>query len=126
MHDEPTPETEAVARALCEQHIRTVRRRDTAPDRLAEMLPAAVDYAWQDFIAPATAAIAAMRALSSPPVTVDEDRIEALEKALRECLEQAEGCWLNHYGENPEGSPVPAHIATARAALTSDRGINRG
>lgn len=43
-------------------------------------------------------------------------------EALRECLEQAEGCWLNHYGVNPEGSAVPQHIASARAAIAKAEG----
>jgi len=47
---------EQIARTLCEQHIRTVRRHDTEPDKLEAMLPAAVDYSWRDFI-PAAQAI---------------------------------------------------------------------
>lgn len=40
-------------------------------------------------------------------------------QALIECLEQAEGCWRNHYGEDPDAveCPVPSHIAAARAAI---------
>lgn len=51
---------EAVARALCELHIRTVRRHDTPPDELEAKLPGSVDYAWRDFIPQADAAIATM------------------------------------------------------------------
>jgi hypothetical protein len=51
---------EAVARALCKLHIRTVRRHDTPPDELEAMLPGSVDYAWRDFIPQADAAIATM------------------------------------------------------------------
>ena len=51
---------EAVARGLCELHIRTVRRHDTPPDELEAKLPGSVDYAWRDFIPQADAAIATM------------------------------------------------------------------
>jgi hypothetical protein len=54
-------EIERVARAICEQHIRFVRRWDTSQERIKEMLPAAVDHSWRDFTDQATAAIAAMR-----------------------------------------------------------------
>ena len=37
--------------------------------------------------------------------------------ALKEALVQAEGCWRHHYGNNPEGSAEPYHIALMRAAL---------
>ena len=46
-----------------------------------------------------------------------QERCKELEAALGPCLDQAEGCWVSHYGENPEGSPVPPHIADARAAI---------
>lgn len=42
--------------------------------------------------------------------------------ALGWCAEQLEGCWLNHYGDNPEGGPIPRPIAAARAALARARG----
>ncbi len=58
---------EAVARALCELHIRTVRRHDTPPDELEAMLPGSVDYAWRDFIPQADAAIATMFERLRPP-----------------------------------------------------------
>lgn len=43
----------------------------------------------------------------------------AMLAALVRMLDQAEGCWQHHYGENPEGGPVPEHIAMARAAIAS-------
>lgn len=43
-------------------------------------------------------------------------------EALKACLVQAEGCWMNHYGENPEGSAEPEHIATARAVIAKAEG----
>ena len=46
--------------------------------------------------------------------------------ALEESLEQAEGCWTNHYGDNPEGSAVPHHITQARAALRRLAGEGEG
>jgi hypothetical protein len=42
--------------------------------------------------------------------------------ALRAALPQAEACWLQHYGDNPEGGPVPQHIALMRAALARATG----
>lgn len=58
----------------------------------------------------------------SARATRAEAHAERLAGALAGCLEQAEGCWLNHYGENPEGSPVPPHIDQARQALSAYRG----
>jgi hypothetical protein len=52
-------EVEKVARALCERHIRRVRRFDTDPAKLETMLTASVDYAWPDFAEDAQAALAA-------------------------------------------------------------------
>ena len=49
-----------VARALCELHIRRVRRHDTAPERLEEMLPAAVDHNWREHVDEARAALQAL------------------------------------------------------------------
>ncbi len=51
---------EVVARALCELHIRTVRRWDTQLEHLERVLHAAVDYAWRDHEGEATAALAAL------------------------------------------------------------------
>ena len=47
-----------------------------------------------------------------------EAQVKKLESTLRECLEQAEGCWLNHYpGEDMATASTPLHIAAARTAL---------
>lgn len=43
----------------------------------------------------------------------------ALREALVETLPQAEGCWLDHYGNNPEGAPLPHHIVLIRQALAA-------
>ena len=51
---------ERVARALCELRIRQVRRHDTTPERLEEMIPAAVDHAWRDHEEEARVAITAL------------------------------------------------------------------
>ena len=51
---------ETMARAMCEQHIREVRRWDTDPAKLEATLPAAVDVNWQDHVAVAQAAITAL------------------------------------------------------------------
>lgn len=45
------------------------------------------------------------------------DALASAAQAMRDALVQAEGCWLNHYGENPEGAPEPTHIAQMRAWL---------
>lgn len=47
-----------------------------------------------------------------------------LYEALREMVEQAIGCWHNHYGheQDPNDIPMPEHIGKARAALTKARG----
>lgn len=63
---------EAVARALCELRIRTIRRHDTPSDELEAMLPAAVNHVWREHLPQADAAIAT--------------RIEALEAALRRMI----------------------------------------
>ena len=81
---------EAVARALCELHIRTVRRHDTPPDELEAMLPGSVDYAWRDFIPQADAAIATMFERLRPP-------------------SEAIGAWLaSETGVRPELFPKPS------------------
>ena len=65
---------EAVARALCELHIRTIRRYDTPAEELEAILPAAVDYAWRDHLPQADVAIATVfEHLRSP----SEEKIEA-------------------------------------------------
>lgn len=50
---------EAGARALCAAEIRIRRRWDTEPDVMERMLPAAVDYAWNNYVQQAEAAIRA-------------------------------------------------------------------
>lgn len=53
-------------------------------------------------------------------------RVGELEGVLAECLEQAEGCFANHYDHGYEDAPVPEHIAKARAALNSDAPLSIG
>lgn len=50
------------------------------------------------------------------------ERSVEMEKVIRRALSQAEGCWQNHYGENPEGSSVPPHIQAMRDVLTLGAG----
>jgi hypothetical protein len=50
---------EAGARALCAAEIRIRRRWDTEPDVMERMLPAAVDYAWNNYVQQAEAALRA-------------------------------------------------------------------
>jgi len=52
---------ERAARALCELHIRNVRRHDTALSELEKMLPGSVNYAWEDFLPQARAVLQAIR-----------------------------------------------------------------
>jgi hypothetical protein len=75
---------ELVARALCELQIRQNRKWDTQPDRLEEMLPAAVDYAWRSFIDEARAAITALEALHSMTEAITDEMIEAGVAAWRD------------------------------------------
>lgn len=44
--------------------------------------------------------------------------LKAAREALAVALPQAEGCFANHYGDNPEGAAEPEHIRLMRAALT--------
>lgn len=44
--------------------------------------------------------------------------------ALIETLPQALGCFANHYGDNPEGGPLPKHIEMIRAAIAKATGAN--
>lgn len=43
--------------------------------------------------------------------------VESLQAALKECVEQNEACFANHYGENPEGGAIPEYIRRARALI---------
>lgn len=54
---------ERVARVLCERDIRIKRQWDTAADRLEEMLPRAVNFAWREYV---DTAQTALRAFLSP------------------------------------------------------------
>lgn len=51
----------------------------------------------------------------------DQARAEcaALVEALQDARVELEACWLNHYGENPEGSPIPPHIQKAAEAVVN-------
>ena len=48
-----------------------------------------------------------------------ERQRDELRAASVEALVQAEACWRTHYGDNPEGGPVPSHIVKLRAAIAS-------
>lgn len=60
---------ERVARALCESHIRNVRRHDTDPKRLEAMIVRAIELNWKGHVEEAQAAIAAMQADAAPVAT---------------------------------------------------------
>ena len=47
-----------------------------------------------------------------------------LYEALSEMVEQAIGCWHNHYGheQDPNDMPMPEHIGKAHLALAKARG----
>jgi hypothetical protein len=72
---------EAVARALCELRIRTIRRHDTPTDELEAMLPSAINHVWREHLPQADAALALMQ----PEIDrcVAEERARLLER-LRE------------------------------------------
>ena len=46
--------------------------------------------------------------------------VAKMRAALEEALSQAEGCFANHYGDNPEGAAEPRHITMMKAALATD------
>ena len=50
-------------------------------------------------------------------LTIERALSKELAEALDKELFEATNCWLHHYGENPEGSAEPEHIARGRAAL---------
>lgn len=52
--------------------------------------------------------------------------VAGMREALRECLEHNEGCFANHYGDNPEGGPTPGYILRARAILSAPDQMARG
>lgn len=99
---------EAVARALCKLHIRTVRRHDTPPDELEAKLPGSVDYAWRDFIPQADAAIATMfERLRTPS--------EGMIEAVQDC--GPIGCCIIH---EYEARGIIDAVATAFQQENSD------
>lgn len=60
----------------------------------------------------------AMLAAAPVPPTVEGDDAALIAEALQACLEQAEGCWREHYGSQSE-SAEPHHIGLARKALAA-------
>lgn len=78
--------------------------------RFAESIMIAVRSATALAIGRAEAAESANAALT--------ERLARAEAALKSALPQAEGCFANHYGDNPEGATEPEHIRLMRAALT--------
>ena len=54
-------------------------------------------------------------------ITTANARIAELTGCLEECVSQNEACWLNHYGENPEGGSTPEYIVRARSVLKEAR-----
>lgn len=77
---------------------------------------------WPEGFVPGSEILSALRdGLNADLRTALRARIPAddgwIRIALRETLEQAIGCWVNHYGDNPEGSAVPHHIQQACDAL---------
>ena len=71
----PTPATderEAVARALCEKHIRNVRRHDTDGATLEAVLPGAIEMHWFDFQLEADAALSALAPIRTAEILAAE------------------------------------------------------
>jgi len=87
---------EAVARALCEAHIRNVRRHDTAPEELEAMMAKAVNWSWKDFVPQAGVVIpVVLERLREPtPAMLDAFVSRALQVSI-----DGEGGWSN-YGRN--------------------------
>lgn len=71
---------ERVARALAERRIREVRKWDTKPDRPVEMLCAAVDYAWPEYVDEARTAIEAMMEPTGQMLVAARDAWDAIGK----------------------------------------------
>jgi 1,6-anhydro-N-acetylmuramate kinase len=87
---------EAMARALCEQHIRVVRRWDTTPEKLEEMMSRAVDHAWPDHEPAARAALAAINARGDRVVPAEPTR-----EMLVETAELENSTAIHNYGGTP-------------------------
>lgn len=99
---------EAVARALCELHIRTVRRHDTPPDKLEAMLPSAVNHVWREHLPQADAVIATMfERLRTPS--------EGMIEAVQDC--GPIGCCIIH---EYEARGIIDAVATAFQQENSD------
>ncbi len=85
MTDTPTPpatdEREAVARALCEKHIRNVRRHDTDAATLEAVLPGAIEMHWFDFQLEADAALSALAGYRAAEIAAAHERGAAEERA---------------------------------------------
>lgn len=75
---------EVVARALCERHIREVRRWDTNPAELDKMIPDCVDYSWRDFVRQAHTILAAIETAGGLIVPKKPD-LRMLEAATNRC-----------------------------------------
>lgn len=56
-----TDMVERLARSMAERVIRTNRRHDTDQAELENMMPAAIDYCWPEYVGDARAAIATLR-----------------------------------------------------------------
>ena len=67
-----TDEREAVARALCELHIRNVRRHDTDATTLEAVLPGAIEMHWFDFQLEADAALSALAPIRAAEILAAE------------------------------------------------------
>lgn len=90
----PTPATderEAVARALCELHIRNVRRHDTDATTLEAVLPGAIEMHWFDFQLEADAALSALAPVRAAEILAAEERGYA--KAIEDAANEARQLW---------------------------------
>lgn len=102
---------ERVARALCELRIRDVRRFDTSADELEAMLPGAVDYAWQDFLPQADAALSLMQ----PEIDrrVAEEKAKLLERLRNLPNEMAGSIAKKHFFSFEVAKLIGRDLATA-------------
>ena len=81
-----TDEREAVARALCELHIRNVRRHDTDATTLEAVLPGAIEMHWFDFQLEADAALSALAPIRAAEILAAEANERARIAILLEAL----------------------------------------
>ena len=114
-----TDEREAVARALCEKHIRNVRRHDTDATTLEAVLPGAIEMHWFDFQLDADAALSALAPIRAAEILAAERERDALREALERAAFRLDTA--APYQDTAQQTAVVHKWANdARAALTAN------